>query len=245
MTARTVFTSLLASTAMLVSAIVGSGPAQAAPAPIDLSQTPVDCAVAGLSFDDPRCLTQTRLGTFELSPRIVRAGGTLTGRITPAGDFPITWPAELGRQTWDYESVDPCTSTTTTCVWRIPAGAKSSTWTIVTVGLTNNQGLGISKDYFAIVGRGDAVLSGALLDAAGAPLSGVTIRIRGTQKATVTTNAAGQYQVILKRGRYTVTPVSGTLAFTPQATSQCRVVAASCIVRLTGDRAASFTGTPR
>ncbi len=245
MTARSAVSALLVSTALVAGSVLAGSPAQAAPAPIDLSQPPVDCAVAGLSFDDSRCLTQTRLGTFELTPRIVRAGGTLTGRITPAGDFPITWPKDLGRQTWEYESVDPCTSTTPTCVWRIPAGAKSTTWTIVTVGLTNNQGLGISKDYFTIVGRGDAVLSGELLDAAGAPLTGVTVRIRGTQRTTVTTNAAGQYQVILKRGRYTVTPVSGSLTFAPVATNQCTPIEGSCRVRLTGDRAASFTGTPR
>jgi YVTN family beta-propeller protein len=60
-------------------------------------------------------------------------------------------------------------------------------------------------------------ITGRAVDAGGAPLSGVTVTLSGTQTATATTDANGRFvfNFISTTGTHTVTPQSAGLVFTP------------------------------
>ncbi|MDO8733229.1 MAG: hypothetical protein Q7L55_11790 [Actinomycetota bacterium] len=137
-------------------------PAPGAASAAGLGTPPPDCGAVGKDYSDSSCTTQTRNGTFSLDSHVVRPGQALTGTVAnrcsyhSTGDYsqppdkpcPIEWNqlAAVGSR------IAGCTSADATCTVRIPAKAKSSPYRIVTVGISSDQGTGISKDYFGIVG---------------------------------------------------------------------------------------------
>ena len=163
------------------------------------------------------CLIQTRNGGFHLSPRIVRAGGELTGTVTNrcvVGDgnndpCPISWAGmtALGKV------VSGCKDGTT-CTVKIPKSATSGDYGVVNVAITNVQGAGYSSDYYAVVGRHDAVVEGQVTnkDKAGAP--GVTVDIYGAGGSyyTAVTGQDGHYSADVKAGHYHVFPEAGSVS---------------------------------
>ncbi len=127
-----------------------------------LDTPPPDCGAVGKDYTDPTCTAQTRNGTFTLGPRTVRPGETLTGTVSnrclahSTSDFsqppdmpcPIDWTelVAVGKK------VSGCAEADDSCTVRISEEAKATPYTILTVGITSNQGTGISKDYYRIVG---------------------------------------------------------------------------------------------
>jgi hypothetical protein len=117
----------------------------------------------------------------------------------------------------------------------VPANAPTIKYTTLQVGVTNNQGTGVSRDYYAIVGKDEFALEGHITDSAGRPVVGVTVDISGPTHATAKTDSTGAYNALLKRGTYTVVPNPGKgQSFAP----------AEAKVALTDDRTADFQLRP-
>lgn len=204
-------------------------------------------------YADPSCTTQTRLGTFHLSPHVVRPGGALRGSIAvtcgrgPDGKqpCPIDWSGLTGLSFGGPSPVrhTGCGTYQPTCTIRIPKRATTAPFRIVTVGITNDQGTGISKDYFAVVGGDYYLLSGHLKNALGAPIGGAWVFITGPgDRKRKTTDEAGLYSQLLTRGRYAVTVVQNGLK--PVESTDCKVVGESCRVNLARNRTADFALPP-
>ena len=236
----------------LLCALLGgaAGEALGAAGPTSLGPRPPDCGAAKRDYADPSCTTQTRNGTFALDSNKVRAGGTLSGEVSsrclkhPDGDFakPATQPCPI---VWDHllelgSKVAGCTPEAASCTVRIPKGAASSGYRTVAVGITSDQGTGISKDYFAIVGGDLFELGGHIVGRDGKPLGqAVTVHIAGPQSTTVTADGStGRYSELLKKGTYTVS--AARVQLKPVATTDCVAVADACKVTLTQDRTADF-----
>jgi len=79
-------------------------------------------------------------------------------------------------------------------------------------------------------------ITGRLANASGAPVAGATVALSGTETATATTDASGNYTLanLLAGGNYTVTPTRRNYTFAP---------AARTLNALGSDQAADFTGT--
>ncbi|MFI4984531.1 MAG: hypothetical protein ACHQAV_00915 [Solirubrobacterales bacterium] len=205
-----------------------------------LGKVPVDCGVEAKDYADPTCLTQTRNGTFALSPHVAHAGGTLTGTVAiggctiggliiegssngPKKPCPISWPETQASPSSSYnpnlKPITKCGSEDTSCVWEVSKKAPTTQYTIMTVGITSNQGTGISKDYYAIIGKDQFELAGHIKDDAGKPVPGVRVDISGPRHVSVTTDATGLYNAILRKGTYRVTPSLTSEIFRPESAS--------------------------
>src|SRR5712691_4922881 len=169
--------------------LVGApSPAAAGGAP-DLGTSPPDCGAVHRDYADPSCTTQTRNGTFSLSPHVVHAGGTLTGTIgarcmhrngvgfdQPPNELcPIDWNELLAIG----KRKSGCTPAAGFCTVKISKRAPQTKYTILTVGITSDQGTGISKDYYAIIGGDYYVLAGHVTDENAKPAHGVFVTISG------------------------------------------------------------------
>ena len=64
-------------------------------------------------------------------------------------------------------------------------------------------------------------IAGQIFNDSGSPLTGVTVRLTGSQTQTVTTDASGRYEFanLLATGNYTVTPTRNFYTFTPASRS--------------------------
>lgn len=230
--------------AVLVAAVPSAARAQ--DGGIDnLGDVPVDCGVLHRDYADPTCLTQTRNGTFSLSPHVVHAGGTLTGTIGNRciigygnnDPCPIEWSGmvSIGKR------VSGCGRDNASCTVRIPKRAATQKYTIVTVGITSAQGTGISKDYYAVLGHTWYLLAGHVTDEEGKPLRNVPIDISGPSHKRRKTDVSGAYNAVLKKGRYVVTADREHVK--PVETRDCQVQGEedkSCRVNLIQDRTADF-----
>jgi Carboxypeptidase regulatory-like domain len=194
-----------------------------------LGEVPPPCT--GANFEFGGCTVATRLGALSLSPHVVHAGGTITGTVALTGKYPIAWPTGIPF----LVEVNPCTTETASCTWRVPANAPTVKYTTLQVGVTNNQGTGVSRDYYAIVGKDQFALEGHIKDSSGNPVAGVTVDISGPDHVTAKTDSTGAYNALLKRGTYTVAPNPGKgQSFAPAETK----------VVLNDDRTADFQLRP-
>lgn len=216
-------------------ALLNSGGAAAASKGEDLGTVPPECTGANYEYGD--CLVQTRLGTLSVSPHVVHAGGLLTGTIS--GDCKVSdQPCPIEWSTVG-DVVSGCGQSDKTCVMRIPAHWGTQPYTTFAVGITNEQGTGVSRDYYAIIGKGRYELSGHVKAEDGSPMPGVKVRITGEGvRAQLVTDALGGYSVVLKRGRYVVS--AGSSAIKPVKSGDCAVVKRTCHVNLNRDRTADF-----
>jgi hypothetical protein len=206
---------------------------------VTASLPPTPEACTGANFEFGGCVVQTRLGTLSISPHVVHAGEVLTATVALTGEYPIGWPdvsaSPSGSFAPELTNMTPCTSKETTCKWRVAANAQSSTsWQFLQVGITNNQGTGISREYFAIIGKDEFELSGTVTEPSGAPLAGVHVEAKGAQDGSATTDASGGYSMLLKRGSYTVVPTLAKRVIRPMSRS----------VSLTANRTADFQALP-
>ena len=232
---------LAVATCVLAAVSLATAQGSVKPEEIDtLGKVPGDCGAEGKDYTDPTCLTQTRNGTFSLSPHVVHAGGTLTGTVAigsctiggliiegssngPKKPCPISWPEVQASPSTSYnpnlKPTTKCGSEDATCTWEIAKNAPTTQYTILTVGITSNQGTGISKDYYAIIGKDEFELAGHITDNAGKPVPGVSMDISGPRHVSVTTDVTGLYNTILRKGTYTVTPSLKHEIFRPESAS--------------------------
>ena len=163
---------------------------------------PIPPQCTGENYESEGCLVATRLGALTVSPHVVHAGGTITGTVALTGKYTVVWPTAIPFLVQQGD----CTNTPT-CTWTVPANAPTVKYTTLRASVINNQGTGISRDYYAIIGKDKFDLAGHITDSEGKPVAGAAVKITGTESAGATTDATGQYNVLLKRGRYTVTPI--------------------------------------
>jgi hypothetical protein len=177
------------------------------------------------------CLITTRNGGLTLSPKIVRAGEDLTGTITNRCTIgygnndpcPVGWGAltVLGKVKHGCKDKD------STCVVKIAKDEGSSDYTALNVTVSSAQGAGYSSDYYAIVGRHQAVVEGKIAnkDDTGAP--GVNVAINGAGRGPfyeAVTGQDGHYAADVKAGHYRVFPEAksvgarGKIKFSPDKT---------------------------
>ncbi len=166
-----------------------------------------------------QCLIQTRNGGFALSSHMVVAGKDLTGRVSNrclyhngTDPCPIDWSmmVPLGK------IKHGCGTNDVTCTIKIPKNAPSSAYYVVNVGITSDQGEGWSSDYYAVVGRDQAVIDGRVLNKERQPVGGVEVAMygggHGTGNYEVVTAPDGYYQADVKRGTYRVWPSGKSLS---------------------------------
>jgi hypothetical protein len=129
------------------------------PAP-GLGTPPPDCGAVGKDYADPTCTTQSRNGTFHFGSHSVKPGGTLTGTVSnrcerhSTADFskppdqpcPIDWSQMVSIGT----RVSGCVPAAASCTVRLSKTSAPTSYLIVTIGITNDQGTGIAKDYYYV-----------------------------------------------------------------------------------------------
>ena len=162
---------------------------------------PIPEACTGENYEFGNCLVATRLGALSVSPHVVHAGGTITGTVALTGKYKVSWPSAI-----PFLIQEGSCENTPTCKWKVPANAPTVKYTTLTASVLNSQGVGVSRDYYAIIGKDRFELAGHIKDSEGKPVAGVKIEITGTERAGAVTDATGQYNVLLKRGSYTVAP---------------------------------------
>ena len=100
-----------------------------------------------------------------------------------------------------------CTHDSTTCVIK----AVTATNGFSAVCLDGGSGFGPwnSCQFFAVVGKGDAVLSGFVTDRDHDPVSGTTVAAEGPGGGRAETGDDGYYAIVVKPGTYQVTASGG------------------------------------
>lgn len=217
---------MVASLAMVMTMVLGTAPAQARAVP-DLGKPGTPCTVDYLN--DPSCTYQTRLGTFSVDPMIAVAGGSITGTWAPTcalvinrpspAPCPFNWSSFLSVFSgWPHSS---CAATDATCVVQIPRSAPTRRFSTVTGAITNDQGTGTARVYYAVLGSGFAAVQGTIRRD-GQPAPGIIVRVGGR---TATSDASGGYFAVLEAGpKVTVAPqapgvcVAGSSPCQPSAT---------------------------
>src|ERR1700689_5446167 len=96
------------------------------------------------------CLITTGNGGLTISPKIVRAGGELTGNITNRCSenntpCPVGWSGMLAVG----KRVHGCEDKDSVCVVKIPRSADSSAYQVINITVTSGVGDGYSSDSFA------------------------------------------------------------------------------------------------
>jgi hypothetical protein len=166
-----------------------------------------------------QCLIQTRNGSFALSSHIVRAGHTLTGTV--GGGCMYREGTKPCPVFWDYmkdvgKRVSGCREHDLTCTVRIGKNAPSSAYYVINVGITSDQGTGWSSDYYAVVGKDEAVITGKILNKERQPVAGADVAMFGGSHTTgnyvAESGPDGVYAADVKAGRYRVWPSGRSLS---------------------------------
>jgi hypothetical protein len=162
------------------------------------------------------CLVQGN-GGLTIEPKVVHVGQDLTATIPtpPAADRNATWDwsnfvAVVG---FGSKRLSGCGPNQLTCTVQASSEGKSNVWETYMHGVNENPvgccgGLSVSSDYF-IINNDLFELSGEVRFSEGTPQSekpapGVEVRA-GTH--TATTDAAGHYVLVLRKGTYDVSVV--------------------------------------
>jgi hypothetical protein len=90
----------------------------------------------------------------------------------------------------------------------------SSAYYVVNVGITSDQGTGYSSDYYAVLGRDQAVIAGKVLNKEDQPVPGVDVAMFGGHVGNyqAVTGPDGTYIADVKRGHYRVWPSGRSLS---------------------------------
>ena len=166
-----------------------------------------------------QCLIQTRNGSFALSSHIVRAGHTLTGTVGAGCMYqsgtkpcPVFWEymTDVGKR------VSGCHEKDYTCTVKIRKNAPSSAYYVINVGITSDQGTGWSSDYYAVVGKHEAVITGKILNKQRRPVAGADVAMFGGSHQTgnyvAQSGPDGIFAADVKAGRYRVWPSGRSLS---------------------------------
>ncbi|HEY6398853.1 MAG TPA: hypothetical protein VIX82_15500 [Solirubrobacteraceae bacterium] len=201
----------IAAVAMSLGAVAPTG-ASALSVPLPGPVPPSSCVTW-----PSQCLIQTRNGGFALSTHMVRAGHTLTGTVSNRCMYqqgtkpcPIFWSymTDLGKV------VHGCSDNDVTCTIKIRKNAPSSAYYVVNVGITSDQGTGYSSDYYAVVGRDQAVISGKVHNKEQQPVANLDVAMfgGGVGNYEAITGPDGSYIADVKRGHYRVLPLGRSLS---------------------------------
>ena len=174
-----------------------------------------------------QCLIQTRNGHFAFSSHTVEAGGTITGTVTNRCMLNDVLPCAInwGELKAAGGKVSGCKTVDVTCTVRIPKKAPSSYYHVYNITITSAQGAGYSSDYFAVIGKGQAVIEGKVLNKEKRPVPGADLHINGTRGGhnyVVMTGPDGTYAAEVQAGRYRVNPLGRSLSsrFPPKFTPE-------------------------
>jgi hypothetical protein len=166
-----------------------------------------------------QCLIQTRNGGFALSSHVVRAGHTLTGTVINrclyrdgTAPCPIYWGYMLDAG----KRVSGCHARDATCTVKVPRRSPSTAYYVINVGITSDQGTGYSSDYYAVVGRDQAVITGKILNKERQPVQGADVALFGggrrAENYVAQSGPDGIYAADVKAGRYRVWPSGRSLS---------------------------------
>jgi hypothetical protein len=112
--------------------------------------------------------------------------------------------------------VSGCHEEDSRCTVKVPKNAPSSAYYVINVGITSDQGTGYSSDYYAVVGRGQAVITGKMLNKERQPVPGADIALFGSghhaENYVAASGPDGVYTADVKAGRYRVWPSGRSLS---------------------------------
>jgi hypothetical protein len=212
---------LLVVAAAMIASAVAAMPAGAIETPLP-GDPPPYCG----AYYPGNCLITTGNGGLTISPKIVRAGGELTGNITNRCSennvpCPVGWSGMLAVG----KRVHGCEDKDSVCVVKIPRGADSSDYQVINITVTSGVGAGYSSDYFAVVGRHQAEIQGRVSNKDDEAVGSVAVNMYGRANNVyhATTGPDGQYAAFVKAGHYRVFPESksvpskGRVKFTPDS----------------------------
>lgn len=163
-------------------------------------------------------LPQSRCGSLSFSPHVVKVGQKVTGTVGYAGpeacggNIP---PLQRPTWTWSYEGrrVAGCGENDLTCVFE-PTHPTSG-WAVSCLNGNSRQGAWGSCDYYAAVGKHDAVIEGTVVNKDKQPVAGVEVDAYGPGSYVATSGADGSYALDVKPGTYRVIPDGKALAKSP------------------------------
>jgi hypothetical protein len=121
------------------------------------------------------------------------------------------------------KGVKGCEVDGTYCEYKATASTDQQ-YTTLCIDGSNVQGAWESCDYYGVVGDGQGVLYGYVVDKDGGPVAGTTVKAYGAHGATTTSGSDGFYAMQLEKGKYQVEPSGGpqgkaSPSYTPKVTS--------------------------
>ena len=157
----------------------------------DLGPAPFRCGGGGCYADEPNEMSDTWLGHFEISPKVVHAGEWLTASFSPDYDS-VKWD-------WPWPN---CPDNAPTCRFRSPSGGTGG-WTVFTMSFPSRYGTGVEGDFYAALEQ-EYGITGYVRDAEGKAVAGASVSIAGKGGRNTKTNANGFYHAEVPKGTYTV-----------------------------------------
>ena len=157
----------------------------------DLGPAPLRCGGGGCYADEPNELSDTWLGHFEVSPKVVNGGESVTATMTAFYDR-VTWD-------WPWEG---CVDNAPTCTFRTPESGTGG-WSTVTMYFRSPYGTGVEGDFYAAL-KQEYGITGYVRDAANKGVPGASVSIAGKGGRNVRTNDNGFYHAEVPKGTYTV-----------------------------------------
>lgn len=166
-------------------------------------------ACPDVSYPTNDCEYYSRLGRLVVSPRIAVAGGSFTASWAGPCEYvenygrpdqkvvPCTtdWTYVLWSfQGWDHSE---CSNTSPTCTIQVPKKAPTRPFAGISATRYNDQGGGDAASTVAILGDGQSVIQGTVIEE-GRPVAGAVVAVGSTD---VRTDAAGFYWTTVRRGK--------------------------------------------
>jgi subtilisin family serine protease len=146
------------------------------------------------------------------------AANTISGTVTLSGSGlgSVTLTLKVGAVTYATATSAANGTYTFTAVpnnsYTLTASRTGYRFAPVSRAITVNSDDYSGQDFTATAN----VITGHIQTGGGTPIAGVTVGLTGSGTGTTTTNASGDYTfTAVANGNYTITPTSGTYAFTP------------------------------
>ncbi|HEV7889807.1 MAG TPA: carboxypeptidase regulatory-like domain-containing protein [Pyrinomonadaceae bacterium] len=190
---------------------------------------------------DAACVATGRASLDAYLAKSPSANFSITGKVTNdnnnapvAGASVVLTGSQTAATTTDASGLYHFSNLPTSGVYTVTVSAASVTFASPSRTFTTPAG-DITADFAGVLKR--FVVSGRVTDDTGAALAGATLKLTGSQAATTTSDAQGNYSFtgVGAGGNYTVTPSKTDYVFAPVA---------SGLTNLSADSRADFKGTP-